>query len=289
MTLSFKHSFTTAKADGTDASLLRPSNWNAEHTVTLGHNTLIGRSTAGAGAAEEIPVTDATLALLAQANIAAILAYLGVSPATTGDGKLTLKTAADAGWLLLDDGTFGDASSGASNRANADTAALFTLIYNNVLDANAPLLTMAGGATTRAAQGSAAAAFAAHCRLSLPKQLGRAFVGAGAGSGLTARALGSTFGAETHNLNAGEIPSLTSVNAAQPISVRSTVSDVVRSASFIFGIGAGAAAWALSSSPASQQITSTDNNSISVAYTNAGQTALALTQASAAWNVMVKL
>lgn len=29
-----KHSFTSAKADGADATLVRPSNWNADHTIT---------------------------------------------------------------------------------------------------------------------------------------------------------------------------------------------------------------------------------------------------------------
>jgi hypothetical protein len=51
---------------------------------------------------------------------------------TTGDAKLTLKTTADTGWLLCDDGTFGSASSGSSNRANADTQSLFTLFFNNL-------------------------------------------------------------------------------------------------------------------------------------------------------------
>ncbi|MET3225716.1 hypothetical protein ABIE85_001457 [Bradyrhizobium diazoefficiens] len=125
---------------------------------------------------------------------------------STGDVKLTLKTAADSGWVLFDDGTFGSASSGSSSRANADTQALFTLFFNNFTDANAPLLTSGGGATTRAGQVSAANAWAANCRMSLPKTLGRALGIAGSGSGLTSRALGVAVGEETHLLATSEIP-----------------------------------------------------------------------------------
>ena len=47
---------------------------------------------------------------------------------TTGDVKTTLKTTADAGWVMMNDGTIGDASSGGTTRANADTQALFGLL-----------------------------------------------------------------------------------------------------------------------------------------------------------------
>jgi hypothetical protein len=33
--MSIKHSFTSAKSDGADATLVKPSNWNADHTMTL--------------------------------------------------------------------------------------------------------------------------------------------------------------------------------------------------------------------------------------------------------------
>lgn len=54
MAVSLKHAFTSVVADGGDTSLVQPSNWNAEHTLTLGTGKLLGRSTAGTGAAEEI-------------------------------------------------------------------------------------------------------------------------------------------------------------------------------------------------------------------------------------------
>lgn len=117
---------------------------------------------------------------------------------TTGDAKLTFKTVADAGWVMANDGSIGSAASGATTRANADTEALYTLLWNNVTDAWAPV---SGG---RGA--SAAADFAADKTLSLPKALGRAIAVAGAGAGLTARPLGSTVGAETHTLTQAQTP-----------------------------------------------------------------------------------
>jgi microcystin-dependent protein len=127
---------------------------------------------------------------------------------TTGDVKLTFKTVADPGWVMMNDSTMGDASSNATY-ANANCSALWQLLYNNIADADAPILTSGGVATTRGAQGSAATAFAAHCRLTLPLVLGRALAGAGSGAGLTPRALGHAVGEETHALVAGEIPAHT--------------------------------------------------------------------------------
>lgn len=126
------------------------------------------------------------------------------TPWETGDGKITLRTAPSAGWIMADDGTFGDASSGSSNRANADTYALFALFWN-FSDSDAPLLTSAGAGTTRGAQGSLAAAWAAHCRMTLTRQLGRSIAIAGSGAGLTARTLGHYDGSETHTLTEAEL------------------------------------------------------------------------------------
>jgi hypothetical protein len=124
-----------------------------------------------------------------------------VSSFTTGDVKTTLKAIADAGWVMMNDGTIGDASSGATTRANADTQALFTLLWANVSNTNCPVSSGRGA--------SAAADFAAHKTIALPKMRGRALASAGAGAGLTSRALGDAVGEETHILALGEIPSHT--------------------------------------------------------------------------------
>lgn len=117
---------------------------------------------------------------------------------TTGDLKPTHKTAADSGWILWIDGNIGDGSSGANARANADTAALFALYWNNYTNA---LCAVSGGRG-----GSAAADYAAHKTINLPTGAGRALSVAGTGSGLTARVIGTTAGEETHLLTGGEIP-----------------------------------------------------------------------------------
>lgn len=57
MAISVKHLFTSAKADGTDSTLVQPSNWNAEHTITLAAGKVLGRSSASAGAMQELPIS----------------------------------------------------------------------------------------------------------------------------------------------------------------------------------------------------------------------------------------
>jgi len=138
-------------------------------------------------------VTALTALVLAAIQSAALQAAW-----STGDVKLTMKTAADAGWVLCNDGTIGDASSGGTTRANADCQALFTLLWTNVSNTWAPVSGGRGG--------SAAADWAAHKTISLTKTLGRALAISGAGSGLSARALGQTTGAETVVLDTTMIP-----------------------------------------------------------------------------------
>ena len=58
MTLSVKHAFQSVKPDGTDATIIRPSNWNDEHALTAATDTLLGRATAGTGPVEEITCTE---------------------------------------------------------------------------------------------------------------------------------------------------------------------------------------------------------------------------------------
>jgi microcystin-dependent protein len=120
---------------------------------------------------------------------------------TTGDCKLTFKTTADSSWVMMNDGTIGDALSSATTRANADCEDLFTLFWNNISNSWAAV---SGG---RGA--NAAADWAAHKTIALPKELGRSILIAGAGSGLTNRALGEIGGAETVVLDTTAIPSHT--------------------------------------------------------------------------------
>lgn len=54
MTIEIKHKFQSAKPDGADGSLIRPSNWNDGHNINLAGQRLLGRATAGQGVAQEI-------------------------------------------------------------------------------------------------------------------------------------------------------------------------------------------------------------------------------------------
>ena len=112
--------------------------------------------------------------LLNAADAAAARVTLGLADTgfSTGDAKITLKTTADPGWLIMNDGTIGSDTSGATYQ-NANAQALFILLFNNVDDTAAPLFTSAGAGTTRAAQANAATAWLNNCRMSLTKQLGR--------------------------------------------------------------------------------------------------------------------
>lgn len=126
---------------------------------------------------------------------------------TTGDVKLTYKTVADSGWVMITDGQIGSATSGATY-ANANAAALYAVMWNNVSNTFAPV---SGG---RGA--NAAADFAANKSLSMPRILGRALAIAGAGAGLTSRPIGQTLGEETHLMTLGEL--VTHTHATTPAS-----------------------------------------------------------------------
>lgn len=54
MAISNKHKYVSGKADGGDTSLVRPSNWNDEHDLTMATGRILGRTTAGTGTVEEL-------------------------------------------------------------------------------------------------------------------------------------------------------------------------------------------------------------------------------------------
>ena len=143
-------------------------------------NLLIQGTTAQQGVlelatdAETVTGTDVDRATTPSGVAAAIAAAAAAPQFTTGDVKMTLKTVADSGWVLMDDKTIGNGASGATGRANADTADLFELIWDNVIDTWCPVSGGRGG--------SGAADFAANKTITLPKTLGRALAGYGTGT-----------------------------------------------------------------------------------------------------------
>lgn len=102
---------------------------------------------------------------------------------------------APAGWVLADGGSIGNAASGATNRANADTEALFTLIYNSMADPQAPV---SGG------RGAGAAAdFALNKNITIPDLRGKSAFGRG---GVKPAIQGDSGGLEDVTLTIPEIP-----------------------------------------------------------------------------------
>jgi len=54
MTISLKHAFASLKSDGGDSTLIQPSNWNAEHVLSLAAGKVLGRDTSSDGVAQEL-------------------------------------------------------------------------------------------------------------------------------------------------------------------------------------------------------------------------------------------
>jgi hypothetical protein len=105
MTVSLKHTFTSAKTDSLDVTLVQPSNWNAEHELTAAAGKVLGRDTSGAGAVQELPISvspagDVTIPNnFAVTGTVSLTNALGV--ASGGTGATTLS----ANSVLIGNGT----------------------------------------------------------------------------------------------------------------------------------------------------------------------------------------
>lgn len=220
MTIQIKHAFISLKGDGTDATQVQPSNWNAAHTTSMASGNVIGRLTAGAGQFEEIPISAYMAGLLNTADQATLAGLIGL--AETGDVKYTFKSVAASGWVLIPGGatasSIGNAVSGATLRANADCLNLFTVLYNSCSDTVAPV---SGGRT-----GNATNDFNSGKRITLPALAGRSPIGAGAATGGTsARVIGTNYGAETVALATTNLPPYTPAGSVA-VTVTSTSNQV---------------------------------------------------------------
>jgi len=126
----------------------------------------------------------------------------------TGVVKDYVGATAPSGYALLSGRTIGSASSGATERANADTQALFTLLWNDMTNTEAPV---SGG---RGA--SASADFSANKTITLPDARGRVIAGkdnmggttasrlTSGGSGIAGTTLGTSGGGESVTLTAAQ-------------------------------------------------------------------------------------
>jgi hypothetical protein len=91
MTISVKHAFASAKADGTDSTLIQPSNWNAEHTISLAAGKVLGRDSSGNGAMQELPLsfdTSGNMSMSATGSFIPAVGTTGQRPASPTAGML---------------------------------------------------------------------------------------------------------------------------------------------------------------------------------------------------------
>jgi microcystin-dependent protein len=123
-----------------------------------------------------------------------------------------LAQAAPSGWILASGRTIGSSASGATERANADTAALYSLLWQAFGNTQLHIQDSAGTPTTRGT--SAADDFAANKRLPLPDLRDRVVVGLGDMGGVSADRIvsfdttihGQTGGTESVTLTEAELP-----------------------------------------------------------------------------------
>lgn len=199
----------------------------------------------------KVRLTDANgVVQLAADNILVIGSSAGGGGGATVDPTTVLQT----GWIQPIYGTgnvtgfvranrrtIGNGSSGASERANADTAALFAFLY--AADVN--LVVAPGGRGV-----SAAADFAANKTIELPDCRGRAIAGlddmgnSAAGRltstyfGTAATVLGAAGGDEKQTLALSQLPTgITARNALQAITINSSVGNLAQTTG---GVGTGA-------------------------------------------------
>jgi len=89
MALVIRHDFVSAKSDGPDSTMVRPSNWNASHRITLSGNRLIGRPFGPDGDATEISISS---------NLTLVGGVLDISSTATlpGTGAITVPSGTTA-------------------------------------------------------------------------------------------------------------------------------------------------------------------------------------------------
>ena len=95
--MSIKHAFKSAKADGADATLVRPSNWNAEHVTDLSKITwkdVSANALSDTDRTTALDWTDLDLTSATSANAKFALLLLRFVPAnsgTAGDSVLAIR------------------------------------------------------------------------------------------------------------------------------------------------------------------------------------------------------
>lgn len=208
--------------------------------------------------------------------------------ASTGDLKWSYGTQVITGWVRMNGRTIGSATSGASERANSDTQALFQYLWSAD-----PNLAVSGG---RGA--SSSADFSANKTIALPDLRGRVIAGlddmgnTAAGRltstffGASATVLGNAGGSQSQTLSLAQLPTgiTTSGTTLNSISVSTTTSVMHQGTTNGFTSGVGFAFDSITAS-------STGNNNITVNATsnNTSGAAHPTVQPTMLLNVYIKL
>ena len=165
---------------------------------------------------DTLPSSDAVMVLSSTGKVTTTLQSLTAqSMFETGDYKESSKASLSTGWVWASGKTVGDASSNATERANTDTLALFTLYWTDYTDVTLPIYTSAGALSTRGA--TVGADWSAHKAISIPDRRGRTGVGrddmggvaanriTNAECGIVGTTLGASGGDQSHALTNSEI------------------------------------------------------------------------------------
>jgi microcystin-dependent protein len=157
--------------------------------------------------------------------------------AVTGDLAFTFNTSTRTGWVKCNGRTIGNAASGATERANSDTQALFEFLWNNVSDTYAPVTGGRGA--------NAAADFAASKKIVIPSMQGRYPVGlddmgnTAADVIAAATVTGKSGGLEEVSILTANLPSHTHTAGAITVTVTPTTGHTHSAYYKIKNVGAG--------------------------------------------------
>jgi hypothetical protein len=200
-----KHKFHSDKGDGPDGTLVRPTDWNKEHSFDLTGPAIIGAL--AAGPAQELPLVttgvgdDGTIWTKDAIEAAIAAAVASASFWVTGDLSTSMVSSKPS-WLLCDGKTIGNTLPGVADYIGPQYQNLFTLLWQ--LNASTwPVLPVPPGRGASALDDWNAAKM-----VPLPDARGAAFAQIDLAHGINTlvQKLGVVVGEQNHVLQNDELP-----------------------------------------------------------------------------------